>query len=130
MGATPVRMVMIDGKLVEMLPDGENRRADVPPLRAMTETEIEQAASADPDNPPLTEEQLQTMKRRPRAFIIRRALDLTQEEFANRFGIPLGTLRDWEQCRTEPDATAKAYLKVIALEPETVAGALVRKTAA
>jgi putative transcriptional regulator len=123
-------MVMIDGKLVEMLPDGENRRADVPPLRAMTETEIEQAASADPDNPPLTEEQLQTMKRRPRAFIIRRALDLTQEEFANRFGIPLGTLRDWEQCRTEPDATAKAYLKVIALEPETVAGALVRKTAA
>jgi putative transcriptional regulator len=123
-------MVMIDGKLVEMLPDGENRRADVPPLRAMTETEIEQAASADPDNPPLTEEQLQTMKRRPRAFIIRRALDLTQEEFANRFGIPLGTLRDWEQCRTEPDATAKAYLKVIALEPETVAGAFARKTAA
>jgi putative transcriptional regulator len=123
-------MVMIDGKLVEMLRDGENSQVDVAPLRAMTETEIEQAALADPDNPPITEEQLRTMKRRPRAFIIRRALDLTQEEFANRYGIPLGTLRDWEQGRTEPDATAKAYLKVIALEPETVAGALVRKSAA
>jgi putative transcriptional regulator len=123
-------MVMIDGKLVEMLPDGANRRADVPPLRAMTETEIEQAALTDPDNPPLTEEQLRTMKRRPRAFIIRRALGLTQEEFAKRYGIPLGTLRDWEQGRTEPDATAKAYLKVIALEPETVAGAFAGKTAA
>jgi len=57
-------------------------------------------------------------------------LTLTQEEFASRYGIPLGTLRDWEQGRTEPDATAKAYLKVIAAEPDAAAGALAGKTAA
>lgn len=34
--------------------------------------------------------------------------------------IPIGTLRDWEQGRKEPDAAAKAYLRVIAREPDTV----------
>jgi len=41
---------------------------------------------------------------------LRRALALTQEEFAARSKIPLGTLRDWEQGRSEPDQPAKAYL--------------------
>jgi hypothetical protein len=35
---------------------------------------------------------------------------MTQEQFAAEFNIPLGTLRDWEQERAEPDATARAYL--------------------
>ena len=34
--------------------------------------------------------------------------------------IPIGTLRDWEQRRKEPHAAAKAYLRVIAREPDTV----------
>jgi len=34
--------------------------------------------------------------------IIRRALGLTQEQFAARFHIPLGTLRDWEQAQLSP----------------------------
>jgi DNA-binding XRE family transcriptional regulator len=38
---------------------------------------------------------------------LRRALALTQEEFAARFRIPLGTLRDWEQGRSEPDQPVK-----------------------
>ncbi|PWE55520.1 transcriptional regulator [Metarhizobium album] len=44
-----------------------------------------------------------------RIKIIRRALRLTQEEVSARYQIPLGTLRDWEQGRSEPDQTAKAY---------------------
>jgi hypothetical protein len=48
------------------------------------------------------------------------ALGFTQEEFAIRYQIPLGTLRDWEQGRTEPDQPARAYLKVIARDPERV----------
>jgi len=44
------------------------------------------------------------MRRVPRAKTLRRALGLTQEEFAARFQIPLGTLRDWEQGRAEPEA--------------------------
>ena len=47
-----------------------------------------------------------------------------QEEFAAQFHFPIGTLRDWEQGRKEPDAAAKAYLRVIASEPETVRKAL------
>ena len=64
------------------------------------------------------------MKHTPRAKLIRRALRLTQEEFAARFHIPLGTLRDWEQGASEPDQAARAYLTVIAREPEVVASAL------
>jgi len=34
-------------------------------------------------------------------------------DFAVRFHIPIGTLRDWEQGRAEPDQAERAYLKVI-----------------
>jgi putative transcriptional regulator len=74
----------------------------------------------DPDNLPLTDADFNRMKRVPRAKTIRRALMLTQEEFAARYHIPIGTLRDWEQGRTEPDAPARAYLKVIAADPKGV----------
>ena len=60
----------------------------------------------------------------PRVKVMRRALHLTQEEFAARFRIPLGTLRDWEQGKTEPDQAARAYLTVIARNPEAVTEAL------
>ena len=43
--------------------------------------------------------------------IIRRALGLTQEEFAVRYRIPLGILRDWEQGAKKPDQAARAYLR-------------------
>ena len=65
------------------------------------------AALANPDAKPLTPKDFKRMKRVPRAKIIRRALGLTQEEFAARFRIPLGTLRDWEQGAAEPDHAVK-----------------------
>ena len=60
----------------------------------------------------------------PQVKVMRRALHLTQEEFASRFRIPLGTLRDWEQGKSEPDQAACAYLTVIARDPEAVRRAL------
>ena len=45
------------------------------------------------------------------------ALSITQEEFAARYHIPLGTLRDWEQGCSDPDQPARAYLTVIAAIP-------------
>ena len=93
-------------------------------MRPMTEEAIHAAALSDPDEQPLTEEQLKRMKRVPRVKTLRRSLGLTQEEFAARYDIPLGTLRDWEQGRTEPDQPARAYLKVIANDPEGVHRAL------
>jgi putative transcriptional regulator len=90
----------------------------------MTEAQRHQSAIKDPDARPLSEEDFSRMKRTPQAKIIRRALGLSQEEFATRYHIPLGTLRDWEQGRVEPDQAARAYLKVIAREPDTVREAL------
>jgi putative transcriptional regulator len=91
---------------------------------AMSEAERNAAALNDPDAQPLTPEDFKRMRRTPRVKIIRRALGLSQEDFAARFHIPLGTLRDWEQGRKEPDAAARAFLTVIAREPETVQRAL------
>ena len=91
---------------------------------AMTDEERHAAAMADPDARPMTDAEWARARRVPRVSIIRRAFRLSQEEFAAQFHIPVGTLRDWEQGRKEPDAAAKAYLRVIASEPETVRKAL------
>jgi putative transcriptional regulator len=90
----------------------------------MTPKQIEAAAKADHDNQPLSSADLGRMKRTPQVKIIRRALGISQEDFAARYQIPLGTLRDWEQGRVVPDQAARAYLTVIARDPETVRKAL------
>jgi len=113
-----------DGAVIRIMPDGTTqplaKSTDWERLRAMTDEEVTAAALADPDAQPLTEAQLVSMKRVPRAKTLRRALGLTQEEFATRYHIPVGTLRDWEQGRSEPDQPARAYLAVIAGDPEGV----------
>src|ERR1700733_8965630 len=93
-------------------------------LRPMSTEAVEQAARADPDAQPLTEADFNRMQVIPRVKIIRRALGLTQEEFAERYHIPLGTLRDWEQGRKNPDTAARAYLRVIGRNPAAVVEAL------
>jgi putative transcriptional regulator len=60
---------------------------------------------------------------------IRTRLRLSQSEFARRFGIPPGTLRDWEQHRRRPEGPARVLLVVIDQEPEAVNRALARKIA-
>jgi putative transcriptional regulator len=72
----------------------------------------------------MTPDHLQRVKRIPRIKTLRRALGLTQEAFATRYHIPLGTLRDWEQGRFEPDQPARGYLAVIAHDAEGVSRAL------
>jgi putative transcriptional regulator len=113
-----------DGTVVEVLDDGSERALPKTPMRPMTDAEIQAAATADSDVRPMTPEQLETARRVPRVRTLRRALGLTQEEFATRYHIPLGTLRDWEQGRVEPDQAARAYLTVIARAPEAVRNAL------
>jgi putative transcriptional regulator len=99
-------------------------------LPHMSDAEIMANALSDPDNPPITEADLARLRPLPVVRALRLRLRLTQEEFAARYHIPLGTLRDWEQRRTEPDMAAQAYLKVIAAEPVRVAEVLARKGAA
>jgi putative transcriptional regulator len=93
-------------------------------LDTMTEAERHAAALADPDAQPLTPDDMARMKRTPQVKVIRRAMRLSQDEFSARFHIPIGTLRDWEQGRKEPDAAARAYLKVISRNPTAVIDAL------
>jgi putative transcriptional regulator len=93
-------------------------------LDAMSEDERQRAALSDPDAQPLTPDGVKRMVRTPQVRVIRRALSLSQEEFSARFHIPLGTLRDWEQGRKDPDAAARAYLTVIGRNPAAVSEAL------
>ena len=69
----------------------------------------------------------EAMDRAQRARLIRRtrtALGLSQTEFASRFRVPVGTLRDWEQARATAPDFAVAYVRVIGLHPDIVAQAV------
>ncbi len=55
---------------------------------------------------------------------IRAKLDMTQEEFAGRFGFSVNTLRHWEQGRRVPEGPTRAYLLVIDRNPKAVQKAL------
>jgi putative transcriptional regulator len=117
-----------DGTYVQILPDGSTQpiedRTDWARINAMTEEEIEANALNDPDNPPLTDEELSRMRRVPNTRQIRMRLNLTQEAFAERFFLPLGTIRDWEQGKKMPDSAARVLLRVIERNPEAVVRAL------
>ncbi len=113
-----------NGRLVRVNPDGSEEGLETPSLVPRSAADIEAAAAGDRENPPLTEARRGQLRPVPRVKTLRRALALTQEEFAVRYHIPLGTLRDWEQGRSEPDQPAKAYLTVIARDPEGVERAL------
>lgn len=60
------------------------------------------------------------------AKAIREAANQTQDEFANTYLIPVGTLRDWEQGRRQPDAPARALLRLIEMDPVGVAKKLAK----
>jgi len=109
---------MSDDSTMKITPDASSR--DWSRFDAMTEAERHAAALRDPNAQPLTPESMKFMKRTPQVRVIRRALELSQEEFSARFQIPLGTLRDWEQGRKDPDAAARAYLVVIGRNPAAV----------
>src|ERR1700730_11595183 len=103
---------------------GKPTRHDWSRFDAMTEAERHAARTRAPDALPLTPERMARMRRTPQVRVIRRALGLSQEEFAARFHIPLGTVRDWEQGRKDPDAATRAYLRVIGHNPAAVIEAL------
>lgn len=117
-----------DGRVVQEMPDGTTRpfeaKTDWATFDALTEEEITAAALSDSDNPPLTDEQLAQGREVPSPKEIRQKLQMTQEQFAAEFRIPLGTLRDWEQGVRVPDTAARSYLRVIAKIPQEVLKAL------
>lgn len=119
---TTVRMDR-NGRLFRQTETG-SEEIEVPPI---DESKLPEEPAYDPDNPPLTPEQLARMKHPPPVKRLRRALMLSRTEFAERYLIPIATLRDWERGRAEPDAPAKAFLELIAADPEGAAEKLRRK---
>jgi putative transcriptional regulator len=89
-------------------------------LAAMSDEDVIAAASNDPDALPLTADELARMRRVSPVKILRRRLGFTQVEFSAAFGIPIGTLRDWEQHRTEPEGAALSLIRAISAEPQTM----------
>src|SRR6266404_6177123 len=55
---------------------------------------------------------------------IRAALGLSQAEFAQRYGVNIRSLQDWEQGRRQPESAVRAYFIVIRNDPDGVAAAL------
>lgn len=58
---------------------------------------------------------------------IRDELEMSQQEFADAYGIPLRTVQSWEQGVRHPDATARSYLRTIASMPKQVRSALEKR---
>lgn len=55
---------------------------------------------------------------------IRKRMRMSQAAFAQRFGLSVHTLRDWEHGRRTPEGPTRLFLKVIEREPEAVERAL------
>lgn len=115
--------IRITRKVTDSLPVGAT---DWKRVNALTDEEVLAAALADPDAQPLTPRQLVGLRPVSPVKLLRQRLGMTQAQFAEAFGLPIGTLRDWEQHRSKPDAPALALLRAIEREPDTMARLLSR----
>jgi putative transcriptional regulator len=84
---------------------------------------IIQADLADAEDFDISAEALDRGQRARLIRNTRTGLGLSQSEFASRFRVPVGTLRDWEQARATAPDFAIAYVRVIGQHPDIVAKA-------
>jgi putative transcriptional regulator len=84
-----------DGRIVEILPDGSER--------ALTAASVNGSGG-----------------RGDAAYAkgVRAQTKLTQAEFAARIGVPIETVRNWEQGKRSPRGPARALLKLIEKAPQ------------
>jgi putative transcriptional regulator len=111
-----------DGTVAEILRDGSERplaaEADWSRIDATTEAEI--AAQIAEDNAEVMRDVAAYARR------VRRKVGLSQIAFATRIGVPVDTVRNWEQGRRAPQGAARALLRIIDRAPETALQALVQ----
>ena len=91
-----------DGRIVELRDGQEIPLSPAHPAEAAIQPSVAQPAVRD----------------------LRRRAQLTQLEFAAKLGVPVETIRNWEQGKRAPRGPARALLAVIAHSPETVFAAL------
>jgi putative transcriptional regulator len=109
-----------DGGVVEILRDGSERplapQVDWSRVDATTEAEIA-AQIADDDAEAMRDAAAYARR-------VRRKVGLSQVAFARRIGVPVDTVRNWEQGRRAPQGPARALLRIIDRAPETALRAL------
>jgi putative transcriptional regulator len=111
-----------DGRIVELRDGQEFPLAPTMPGPAPAMPGLAQAMPAvSPTTPDVTPGEPPAL---PAVRDLRRRAQLTQLEFAARLGVPVETIRNWEQGKRAPRGPARALLAVIAHSPETVFAAL------
>ena len=89
-----------DGRIVEILPDGSEQE--------LTSAAVNGSGASDPSDPGAA----------AYARGVRAQTKLTQAEFASRIGVPIETVRNWEQGKRSPRGPARALLKLIEKAPQ------------
>jgi putative transcriptional regulator len=110
-----------DGRIVEILPDGREQA-----LSTRLEAILAQAAPRDPATGSQTARAGSGAADAAYARGVRARTKLTQAEFAARIGVPVETVRNWEQGKRTPRGPARALLKVLDRAPD-VAFAVLRR---
>jgi putative transcriptional regulator len=100
-----------DGRIVEILPDGSER-----PLPRRLADIAQQMRGG----PAASASAARNAARADAAYArgVRARTKLTQAEFATRIGVPLETVRNWEQGKRSPRGPARALLKLIEQVPD------------
>ena len=94
-------------------------------IEATTEDDIRRQMIEDGENP--DEEVSESDIISP--WYIRKRLGMSQREFANTLGVPVATLRNWEQNRVAMEPATIALMRILAREPEAALRALRRHAA-
>ena len=111
-----------DGRIVELRDGQEFPLAPaMPGLEPAMSEPVPAMPAASPTAPDVTSRETPPL---PAVRDLRRRAQLTQLEFAARLGVPVETIRNWEQGKRAPRGPARALLAVIAHSPETVFAAL------
>jgi putative transcriptional regulator len=103
-----------DGRLVEILPDGSERAIPSDP-RSIATAAHQAARSVGARSLDATY-----------ARNVRGQTGLTQAAFAARIGVPVETVRNWEQGKRSPRGPARALLKVIEQAPDAAFAVLAK----
>jgi putative transcriptional regulator len=103
-----------DGRLVEVLPDGSERAIASDPQSIATAAHraarSEEARTQDASY----------------ARTVRGRTGLTQAAFAARIGVPVETVRNWEQGKRSPRGPARALLRVLEEAPDAAFAVLAK----
>lgn len=113
--AEPVRMRL------EQIKAAGGGRVDRAKLAATTEEDIRQHMLEDGEDP---EASLPAYQALPNVQAIRERLSMSQEAFASTIGVPVATVRNWEQRRTGIAPAARTLLRILEREPEAALRAL------